>query len=239
MDVSCVIMCHQHDFWFVFDFSFVDDLMDVWIVTKARHEVGKMRWLRKKNLWHSDSVRPRQPQHGNTFQGTITYPTSGKGKSGTQKCRLVGNMFPRRLQHFFIAVLEGFGRSRHADSSHRFNKSILDAFSRTNDSMVHVKRFSLENLSDPKSKNPWDVRFFFPGGPIRPKKNFRTNDKFCKHDPARIYSYVSFHGLFFPYALKNERLGTWDFHPVFSQGKSSSNFQTFMTLPSPWFFRDP
>ena len=106
-------------------------------------------------------------------------------------------MFPRRLQHFFIAVLEGFGRSRHADSSHHFNESILDAFSRTNDSMVHIKRFSLENLSDPKSKNPWDVRFFFPGGPIRPKKNLRTNNNFCKHDPGRIYSYVSFHGLLF------------------------------------------
>jgi len=102
------------------------------------------------------------------------YPTSGSSENQGLKSAgvLVGDMFPRRLQHFFIAVSEGFGRSRHADSSHHFNESILDAFSRTNDSMVHIKRFSLENLSDPKSKSPWDVRVFFSRRPDPPEEEF-------------------------------------------------------------------
>ena len=61
MDVSCVIMCHQHDFWFVFDFCFVDDLTDVWKSLKQGMRSEKCGGWEKKTMtqWFSETCAAR------------------------------------------------------------------------------------------------------------------------------------------------------------------------------------
>lgn len=187
MSSAWLLIC----FWFLFC-GWFNGCVEV---TKAGDEVGKMRWLRKKNYdtviqW--DLCSPWQ--HGNTFQGTVAYPTSGKGKSSTQDM-----LIPRRLQHFFIALSEGFGRYRHADSSHHINESILDASGRMTAYIVHIKRFSLENLSDPKSENHG---MYFFRRPDPPEEEFRTNNNFCSMILVEIYNMCWLSFLFFK-PLKN------------------------------------